>query len=386
MDRLGTDLSDDPHFTVGYAPPGPTSLIGHLTREGATETELIDAGLARRTDRGRLVDAFRDRVVFPIHHGSDVVGFIGRRNPTRDDDEYAGPKYLNSRATFAFIKGAQLFGLAGAADLLAAGSTPVLVEGPLDAIAVTHATHGRFAGVAPLGTAFTPEQAGRLRPLFRHRPSNIVIATDSDPAGWSSAQRAFWRLAQYRADPQHLVIRPGLDPADLLRIDGSSGLSKALEETRPLAESLVDSIIYLNSGDRSSAATRLRLVRDTAQVIGALPPEQWLTHIERVTEQADLPIGVLHLEVLDAGAQWTNDSGHIAAQHVAEVSLRQASPRWTTTDKHKAPARRQSQATRSGNLPDLTAWAPARSHATSGPRESDVQLTPPFPPAPSPRR
>ena len=66
-DRLGTDLVGDRRFIVGYAPPGPTSLIGHLTARGATTEELIDAGLARVTERGRLVDCFRDRLVFPIH-------------------------------------------------------------------------------------------------------------------------------------------------------------------------------------------------------------------------------------------------------------------------------------------------------------------------------
>src|SRR5680860_215047 len=59
-ERLGTDLVAEPRFTVGYAPPGPTSLIQHLTATGATVEELLDAGLARETQRGRLVDAFRD--------------------------------------------------------------------------------------------------------------------------------------------------------------------------------------------------------------------------------------------------------------------------------------------------------------------------------------
>ena len=39
--------------------------------------------------------------------------------------------------------------------LLAAGAIPVIVEGPMDAIAVTLATGGRYVGVAPLGTAWS---------------------------------------------------------------------------------------------------------------------------------------------------------------------------------------------------------------------------------------
>ena len=106
--RLGTDLAADERFQVGYAPPGPTSLIQHLTAGGASIEELIDSGLARETERGRLVDSFRDRLVFPIYSGRDLVGFIGRRNPTKDDHEFAGPKYLNTRGTAVFTKGEQL--------------------------------------------------------------------------------------------------------------------------------------------------------------------------------------------------------------------------------------------------------------------------------------
>ena len=110
-ERLGTDLAEDERFQVGYAPPGPTSLIQHLTARGATIEELVDSGLARETERGRLVDSFRDRLVFPIYSGRDLVGFIGRRNPTKDDHEFAGPKYLNTRGTAVFTKGEQLYGL-----------------------------------------------------------------------------------------------------------------------------------------------------------------------------------------------------------------------------------------------------------------------------------
>ena len=55
-----------------------------------------------------------------------------------------------------------LFGLWEARDALARGARPVLVEGPLDAIAVTTAGHGHYVGVAPCGTAFTARQATAL--------------------------------------------------------------------------------------------------------------------------------------------------------------------------------------------------------------------------------
>ncbi len=237
-ERLGTDLAEDERFQVGYAPPGPTSLIQHLTARGASIEELVDAGLARETERGRLVDSFRDRLVFPIYSGRDLVGFIGRRNPTKDDHEFAGPKYLNTRGTAVFTKGEQLYGLTeGAADL-AAGGAPVLVEGPMDAIAVTIASRGEYVGIAPLGTAFTESQAAKLKPYLRDDPDRIVIATDPDSAGWQAAQRAFWRLAALRANPQHLALPAGHRPSGHPASRGIRGPRRAprhLHRVRPTA-------------------------------------------------------------------------------------------------------------------------------------------------------
>jgi hypothetical protein len=106
-DRLGTDLTDHPIYQPGYAPPGWTHTIDHLRRLGATDTELLDTGLATTTRTGRLIDRYRDRLILPIHNNDgELVGFITRRNPARDNDDHAGPKYLNTPDTELFSKGA----------------------------------------------------------------------------------------------------------------------------------------------------------------------------------------------------------------------------------------------------------------------------------------
>ncbi len=150
-DRIGTDPKEAAGCALGYAPPGPRSLLHHLTKAGATRTELLDAELVRTTDKGDLLDVFRDRLVFPIHDADDrLVGFIGRRNPTKDEDHRNrnGPKYLNTRATPLFTKGEALYGLTANRGALCDGADLVLVEGPIDALAVTlHSAHA--VGVAP---------------------------------------------------------------------------------------------------------------------------------------------------------------------------------------------------------------------------------------------
>ena len=89
-----------------------------------------------------------------------MLGFVGRRHPELSDDDQGGPKYLNTGTTPLFHKGDQLFG--AVPQLLDDGADPVLVEGPMDAIAVTLAGEGRYVGVAPLGTSLTEQQAAQL--------------------------------------------------------------------------------------------------------------------------------------------------------------------------------------------------------------------------------
>ena len=317
--RLGTDLIDDPRYQVGYAPPGPTSLVHHLTTRGATVEEMLDAGLVRRTERGQLVDAFRDRLVFPIYSGADLVGFIGRRNPTKPDGEFSGPKYLNTRATAVFAKSEQLFGLSESATALDAGSIPVLVEGPMDAIAVTLATNGQHVGVAPLGTAFTEAQAGKLKPYLRRDPNRIVIATDPDSAGWQSAQRAFWRLAALRAAPRHLTLPGGVDPADALRTGGRAELGQLLADSGDFARVLIDRLLDERLETHDDAFSRVDHCRQATRIIGALPPDQWLEQTQHVADRLDMPLHAVIEEVLEAGASWTEEPLACAGRELARL-------------------------------------------------------------------
>jgi DNA primase len=143
-DRLGEDITNDPRFQPGQAPPGWTNLINHLRQHAVTDDEMIITGVATMASTGRLIDRFRDRVVFPIIHNGQVLAFIGRRHPEISDIDRAAPKYLNTADTPLFHKGAQLFGVLQ--DKLSARATPVLVEGPMDAIAVTLASRGLYLG------------------------------------------------------------------------------------------------------------------------------------------------------------------------------------------------------------------------------------------------
>jgi len=358
--RLGTDLTGDPRFTPGYAPAGWTHLVEHLRARGATDPELLQAGLATQARTGRLIDRFRDRLVLPIqtppsqtlpsaaapaadpaagqppgHIPLQVIGFVGRRHPdaVADHDGYcpAGPTYLNTADSLVFSKGAQLYGLAEGAAALAAGAVPVLVEGPLDALAVTLAAGGDAVGVAPLGTAFTDLQADSLRRYLPGQPADptvpkqstqaagqaakdphptpgVIVGTDADNAGRRAATAAYWKLVARGANPGHLTLPDGLDPAELLTTAGPQALRAAIAAARAgdstLARTVVTDRVAGYADRLHTAEGTVHAIRAAAKVIGALPPEHWATHIAHLDTLVDAAAGLTGLEVLDAALAW----------------------------------------------------------------------------------
>ncbi len=358
-DRLGGhDLTGDPHTRPGYAPHTWTALTDHLRRRGATDEELLAAGLARQASTGRLIDTFRDRLMLPIHattpgnpktEGAVVAGFVGRRHPDHDALQpgtdaapKAGPKYLNTGETVLFAKGDQLYGLAEHADRLTAGATPVIVEGPLDAIAVSlaspgHLGHGGHVGVAPLGTALTDTQADSLTPYLQlgsHGAGTTpIVATDADQAGQAAAERDYWILTTRGADPRHVAFPAGHDPASQLRQDGPQALASRLTTaTRPLAQILVDERLNHLPPDQALPAA--------AAVIAAGHPADWRTRTTAVARRLHLPVDVALTELVGHAARWDSDRHGTAQDQVQNVR------------------RLRNQVAAQEQLPDTERWAP----------------------------
>jgi DNA primase len=173
-------------WQVGYAPDNWTALVDHLGTVGFSDSELEIGGLAIRTRNGNLIDRFRDRIMFPIRNADGrVIAFIGRAPDDRDDQT---PKYINSPNTAIYHKADSLFGLGSQA---LADRRVVLVEGPLDVLAVHAAVPGVDA-VAPCGTALTEQQANLLGAAG---VQELVVAFDSDQGGRAAARKGIRNLA-----------------------------------------------------------------------------------------------------------------------------------------------------------------------------------------------
>ncbi|WP_233488955.1 MobF family relaxase [Blastococcus sp. TF02-09] len=302
--RLGTDVAADERVTLGYAPAGWTELTDHLRRFGATDPEIVAAGLGSYASTERVIDRFRDRLVFAIRDGAAIHGWIGRRNPAYDGEtaSRAVPKYLNTAETDLFTKGRELYGLTEGATALAAGAVPVIVEGPLDALAVTLAGDGRYVGIAPLGTAFTDAQADRLRPFIGEGQPGVIVATDADSAGQQAAQRIFWQLTARGDDPRHLAVATGKDPAELLQMAGPTALIGALAASPSLAGTLIDARVAVYADRLDTVEGQVHATRRAAEVIAALPTTSWPAHLTELVARTAIAPDIALSEVFDAMA------------------------------------------------------------------------------------
>ncbi len=318
-------------YQLGLAPSSWTALVDHLRGRGYDQAQLLGAGLALRSRRGTLVDRFRDRLMIPVHQpdGRHVVGFLGRA--LHPDDRT--PKYLNSPETALYRKSDLLYGLGAVPVLsaLAAGARPVLVEGAFDAVAVTCASRGRYAGVAPSGTALTDGHIAALASAVRLSQREVVVTFDADAAGRAGALRCFAPLRARGYWPTATRLPEGEDPASLMQTSGAAALLEKLDAAQPLVDLVVDDRIADFAETLQWAEGRVGATRSAAAVIAGLPPERVGPQIARVAAAVGVDVGSVLEEVL-ACAGASTPAEHEADQPRLAVGL------WRTA--LEQPARR----------------------------------------------
>ncbi|HYF56466.1 MAG TPA: DNA primase [Salinarimonas sp.] len=209
-------------FRMGFAPDERTALTTHLRALGVADDQIVEAGLAIRPDDGRpIYDRFRGRLMIPIQDLKGRVVAFGGRALAPDQQ----PKYLNSPETPLFEKGRLVFNGHRARAAAHQAKAVIVVEGYLDAIAVSQA--GLKAVVATLGTAFTEEQ---IAALWRFAPEP-VICFDGDKAGRAAAFRAIDRIVPALRTGftfRFAFLPAGQDPDDLIRSGGLSAFEEAV--------------------------------------------------------------------------------------------------------------------------------------------------------------
>lgn len=247
---------------AGYAPSRPgqwTMLLDHLRGLGYEDTAIETAGLATRSRRGELIDRFRDRIVLPVLDDTNrPIGFVGRK-PTGDTNP-DNPKYLNPTSTPLYEKSRVLYGLdADAIAKLADGARAIIVEGPMDRLAIQLAAED----LVPLATCGTALTDAHLDLLAQHTSlDRVILGFDADPAGRKAALATGAKLAARgitAADIDLFTAPAGTDPADLVATEGAGRLADALtnpQQQSTLFDLLVDE--QLDRFDWSSSGVPLR--------------------------------------------------------------------------------------------------------------------------------
>ena len=195
------------HFGLGYAPDRWDSLLKHLRSKGYPDSVLLAADLAKHTKNGGVIDAFRNRVMFPIIDvRGNLIAFGGR---VLDDSK---PKYLNTSDTPVYKKSNGVFAL-NFAKIKNPGRL-ILCEGYMDVIAYHQA--GFTEAVAGLGTAFTREQAKLLSGYCEE----IILSYDADGPGQTAAEKAIALLGETDLRVRVALLDGGKDPDEIIRTQG----------------------------------------------------------------------------------------------------------------------------------------------------------------------
>ncbi len=215
----GLTLATIKHFGLGCAPDSWTSLLDYLKSKGYTEFELEQANVASKSQKSeKYYDRFRNRVMFPvIDLRGNVIAFSGRANPNEKD----AAKYINSADTPVYKKSRNLFGINFAKNDCA--ERIILVEGNMDVVSLQQA--GFVNSVAPMGTAFTEEQA---RLLARYT-KEIVVTLDSDSAGQKAVMRALETMKDLGLPIRVLVLPECKDPDEYIKKNGAARFKMLLD-------------------------------------------------------------------------------------------------------------------------------------------------------------
>lgn len=282
----GTHLTGS--WLLGYAPPGWTRLVDTL-RGRFPEQALIDAGVARRSSRGTLIDTFRNRIIFGIRDpDGHLAGFIGRDL----SGDLAAPKYLNTPQSPLFDKSRLLYGLHEGKQPGGARKQPVVVEGPLDVLAISARAGATGATglhpVAACGTAFTRSHARLVADAAFEAQSPAVVAMDADTAGRAAAAGVGEQLRSAGLDVRVATLPNGSDPCEYLGNAAGTVDAFRCDHAVPLLTLHVEQAIAAQGDRMQWIEGRLCAARSITRYLATYPPSHAARQIGWLTDALNL--------------------------------------------------------------------------------------------------
>ena len=333
-------------FRLGYAPADRYWLHKFLVGKGYSAPFLASSGLF--SSQYPEVSLFSGRLMFPIaDRQGRTVAFGGRFLPGGGGDGTsegrAPPKYINSPELGIYRKRETLYGLDLALPEIRRTKTVYVAEGYMDVIALHQA--GITNAVAPLGTAFTDEQAK----LLKRWAEKLIFFFDSDAAGQEAAVKGIFsgrkngfscslvapesREGEANA-PSAAYPADTKDPADILKFFGPKTLQKR-------AECFITDFEYLLSRARQ-ASTKPASLEGKARAIASVFPYLELLNSEVAREScieaAADAFGLLPSVVADDYRRYAADLRSVEAGAAGKRPREEVSP-GTSEGKTGAPIR-----------------------------------------------
>ncbi|MDL2324089.1 DNA primase [Ruminococcaceae bacterium OttesenSCG-928-A16] len=261
-------------FGLGFAPDSFGALLNHLKAQGYTEAELLEAGVCKRSQKGSVYDAFRNRIIFPIIDlRGNVIAFGGRIMDAN------GPKYLNSSDTPVFKKSKGLFALNLAKKSVSRRF--ILAEGYMDVISLHQA--GFDTAIATLGTALTADQAR----LINDYATEVVICYDTDEAGQKATARAIEIFKNTNVKVTVLAVTDAKDPDEFIKKFGAQKFEELLDGSRNTIEYALQKA--KRKVDTTQPDGRAAYIREALDILAeqARPVEQEI-YAGRLAEETDV--------------------------------------------------------------------------------------------------
>ncbi len=209
-------------FELGYNPAASSAFSDTAIRAGYNKDLLLKTGIVVERDE-RLVDNYRERIIFPIHNLSGkVIGFGARIIRSND----RSPKYINTKENEIYVKSRILYGLYQARQAIDKNNECLLVEGYTDVISLHQA--GIEQVVASGGTSLTQEQ---LR-LIRKYTNNMTIVYDGDMAGIKAALRGLDMAVEEGLQVKLVLIPDKEDPDSYVRKVGKDAFLQFIQREK----------------------------------------------------------------------------------------------------------------------------------------------------------
>lgn len=304
------------HFGLGFAPNQWDALLKHMRAKGYQPAELVDAGLARKGQKG-YYDNFRNRVMTPIIDvRGNVIAFGGR---VLDDSK---PKYINTGDTLVYKKTNELFALNFAKD--SKEDALILCEGYMDVIAMHQA--GFTNAVAGCGTALTTEQ---VRLISRYA-KEVILTYDADEAGQKALQKAMTLFDQTDVKVRIPALVGGKDPDEIIRTYGRDKFKGMLEGASNETEFRL--LALRRQYNFATTQGKIDFIGGALQILATLPPVEQDLYVSRLSEELGVERQNMKVQLQDLVARQGNRREKREFNRIVQENMRKTARETMATD------------------------------------------------------